>query len=219
MLWALSCARGLDIQIERLEPIDGPTMQYPIELHFKLLTFGQRITAVDASGNTLLFIKQKMLKLKEHVQVYSSPDQQSLLFEIKADRMIDFSANYGFTDAQGNDWGAVRRQGMRSLWSAHYEVMQDGQVDMTIDEESAAKKVAEALLGEIPLVGFVATYLINPSYIIKRPDGSPLLRLVKKPAVFEGYFVLEKLNEIPEDDEMRSLLALLMMVLLERRRG
>ena len=130
-------------------------MKYPIELNFKLLTFGQRITATDADGNVIMFIKQKMLKLKEQVEVYNDADQTQLLFTMKADRVIDFSANYHFADAQGNDWGAVRRKGMRSLWSAHYEIMQDGEIDMTMSEESAFKKVLEALLGEIPLIGIL----------------------------------------------------------------
>lgn len=194
-------------------------MQYPLQLSFKLLTFGQRIVATDASGHVIMFIKQKMFKLKESVEIYSDTSQSQLIFRIQADRVIDFSANYSFTDAQGNEWGSVRRQGMRSLWAAHYQVIQDGQVDMEIREESPMKKVLESLLGEVPLLGFLAVYLLNPSYIVGRPDGTPLLKLTKKPAVFEGKFTLEKLHEMPEDDELRSLMALIMIVLLERRRG
>jgi len=195
------------------------SVQYPIELRFKLLTLGQRITATDASGNLLMFIKQKMFKLREKVEIYHDQQQSRLIFRIEADRMIDWSANYHFTDAEGNDWGAVRRKGMKSLWSAHYDVIQDGQVDMTIEEESPLKKVLESLLGEIPLLGLIAVYLLNPSYIVRRPDGTQLLRLIKRPAILEGKFELHKLQEMPEDDELRSLMAILMLVLLERRRG
>ncbi len=194
-------------------------LQYPIELRFKLMTLGQRITAADASGQTLMFIKQKMFKFREKVEIYQNDSLAKLIFQIEADRVIDFSANYHFTDAAGNDWGAVRRKGMRSLWSAHYEVMQDGQVDMTVEEESPMKKILESLLSEIPLLGIFAAYFINPSYIVRRPNGEPLLRLIKQPAFFEGKFTLEKLTEIPEDDELRSLMALIMLVLLERKRG
>lgn len=194
-------------------------MQYPFQLTFKLLTFGQRITATDASGQLLMFIKQKMFKLREKVEIYSDESQTQLLFRIEADRVIDFSANYSFTDMNGNNFGSVRRKGMRSLWSAHYEIIQNGQVDMTIDEESPFKKLLEGILGEIPIIGILAVYLLNPSYIVRRPDGTELLRLIKEPAVFEGRFTLNKLAEMPEDDELRSLMALLMVVLLEKRRG
>ena len=194
-------------------------LRYPLDLRFKLLTFGQRISATDAEGNVLMFIKQKMFKLKEKVEIFSDSSLNSLIFRIEADRMIDWSANYHFTDAEGNDWGAVRRKGMKSLWSAHYDVIQDGEIDMTIQEESPMKKILESILGEIPLLGIAAIYLLNPTYIVSRPDGTPLLKLIKRPAFWEGKFTLEKLNEMPEDDELRSLIALLMVVLLERRRG
>lgn len=36
-------------------------MQYPMDLRFKLLTFGQRITATDASGNMLMFVKHEVV--------------------------------------------------------------------------------------------------------------------------------------------------------------
>lgn len=194
-------------------------MQYPIHLSFKLFSFSQQVTAHDAAGVQLLHIKQKMFKFKEQVDVFRDSSQTQLLFRIAADRIIDFSANYNFTDSSGNSWGGVRRQGMRSLWAAHYEVMQDGLVDMRIEEESPMKKVVESLLGEIPVVGLIAVYLLNPSYIVTDPNGTPLLRLIKKPAIFEGKFVLEKLNDFSEDDELRSLLSLVMVVLLERKRG
>jgi uncharacterized protein YxjI len=194
-------------------------LQYPLDLRFKLLTFGQRITVVDADAQMLMFIKQRMFKLKEKVEIYSDQSQTDLIFRIEADRVIDWSANYHFTDAAGNDWGAVRRQGMKSLWSAHYDVIQDGQVDMSIREESPLKKVLESLLGEIPILGIGVIYWLNPSYIVSRPDGTPVLKLIKQPAFWEGKFRLEKLADMPEDDELRSLLALLMLVLLERRRG
>ena len=194
-------------------------MQYPIDLRFKLLTLGQRISATDASGKTLMFVKQKMFKLKEKVEVYSDSTQSRLLFRIEADRVLDFSANYSFTDASGNSWGSVRRKGMKSLWSAHYELIHDDQVEMTIQEESPMQKLLEGLLGGIPIIGWIAIYLINPSYIIRRPDGEALLRLTKKPAILEGKFELEKLNDLPEDDELRALLAVIMVGLLERARG
>ena len=68
------------------------------------------------------------------------------------------------------------------------------------------------------MVGFLALYLLNPSYLITMADGTPAMRVVKKPSVFERYFVIEKVNEVDQDDELRALLALIMMVLLEKSR-
>ena len=92
-------------------------------------------------------------------------------------------------------------------------------LDMHINEEEPWKKLLEGLLGEIPIVGFLFIYLLNPSYLISMADGTPALRATKKPSIFERYFVIEKLADIDEDDELRALLSLLMMVLLEKNRG
>jgi len=194
-------------------------MQYPLELRFKLLALSQQIAVRDAAGKSILYVKQKMFRLKEKVEVFSDSDMKQKLFEINADRMLDFSANYRFTAADGTHWGTVRREGMRSLWAAHYDIYEQGQIDMTIREEEPWKRFVEAVVGEIPLVGFIAIYLLNPSYLVKMADGTPALRAIKKPSIFERYFVIEKLAEIDEDDELRALLSLITMVLLEKRRG
>ena len=194
-------------------------MKYPLDMRFKMLTLAQQIFVRDADGKSILFIKQKMFRLKEKIDVLSDPDSGNKIFEINADRIIDFSANYSFTAADGTPWGAVRRKGMRSLWSAHYEVIEDGRVDMEIVEENPWKKVIESILGEIPILGFVFLYLLNPSYVIKMADGRIAFRATKRPSVFERYFTIDKLIEVDADDELRALLSLIMMVLLEKNRG
>jgi hypothetical protein len=173
----------------------------------------------DASGKSILYVKQKMFRLKEKVEVFSDAQMKQKLFEINADRMLDFSANYRFTATDGTDWGTVRREGMRSLWAAHYDVYEEGRIDMTIREEEPWKRFVEAILGEIIIIGFIVIYFLNPSYLVRASDGTPVLRAIKKPSIFERYFVIEKLAEIDEDDELRALLALIMMVMLEKDRG
>jgi hypothetical protein len=194
-------------------------MKYPLDLRFTIFSLSQQITVRDADGQSILFVKQKMFRFKEKIEVFSDDSMQKKLFEINADRIIDFSANYHFAAADGSDWGAVRRRGMRSLWSAHYEIIENNVVDMNLQEENPWKKVLESLLGEIPFVGFLAIYLLNPTYLISMADGTPALRALKKPSIFERYFVIEKLAELDEDDELRALLSMIMMVLLEKSRG
>jgi uncharacterized protein YxjI len=194
-------------------------MKYPLDVRFSMFSLAQKITIKDADGASILFVKQKMFRFKEKVEVFSDATMSTKLFEINADRMLDFSANYKFTAADGSDWGSVRRHGVRSMWSAHYEIIEDNRVDMYLREEAPWKKFVESILGEIPVVGFVAVYLINPSYLVTMADGSPGLRAVKKPSIFERFFVIEKLAELDQDDELRSLLSIVMMVLLEKNRG
>ena len=195
-------------------------MNYPLSLSFKLLALASQIYIRDANGNLLGYVKQKLLKLKEDINVYADEAQTQHLFNIKADRVLDFSARYNFTDNQGRFLGAIKRQGMRSLWKARYDVFDaTNNQAMQIQEENGWVKVVDSLVGEIPLVGMFSGYFFNPSYLVVRSDGAPVARIKKQPAFFEGKFAIETLAAQTTEEETRTLLSLLTMVLLERSRG
>lgn len=195
-------------------------MQYPLNATFKLMAMSPQIVVTDSAGENVCFVQQKLFKLKEAVQVFQDQSRQVKLCDIKADRVIDWSACYHFYDIQGETFGAVRRKGMKSLWKAHYEVVDEhDQLLSVIEEENPMAKVGDALLGEVPLLGFVSGYLFHPSYLLKSTDGQPQLRVSKLPAFWEGKYRIDKLDELDPVDELRALMSFLMMSLLERQRG
>lgn len=195
-------------------------MEYPVEMRFKIWAIAPQIWVKDAVGQQICYVQQKILKLKEAVTVFSDDTKSSRLCEIKADRIIDFSASYHFYEGDGDCFGGVRRKGMRSLWSAHYEVIDEAnQVVATIKEENPMAKVLDSLLSEVPLVGLLTGYFFNPRYVLADTAGSPIMRLTKQRAFLEGRFVMQKLQAIDPVHELRCIMSFLMMTLLERRRG
>ena len=164
-------------------------MNYPLELSFKLLAIASQIYIRDANGQLLGYVKQKLFKLKEDINIFADESQTQHLYNIKADRVLDFSAKYNFTDAAGNNLGSIKRQGMRSIWRANYDIFDaaSNQV-MKINEENGWVKVIDSLVGELPLVGMFTGYFFNPAYLVSRIDGTPVARLQKQPAFFEGKF-------------------------------
>jgi len=194
-------------------------MNYPLQLSFEILSLARKISVIDAAGNVTFFVKQKMFKLKESVTVFADVDQKLPLYELKADRVIDFSASYHFTDARGTHIGTVRRKGMKSLWRARYEIVNGSSPALTIQETNPWAKVGDALFAEIPIVGMFSGYLFHPEYLVAREDGTAVIRLKKEPAFFQGKFKIEKLADLSKEEETRILLSLIMMVLLERQRG
>ncbi|MBK7708834.1 MAG: hypothetical protein IPN69_12110 [Acidobacteria bacterium] len=195
-------------------------MNYPISLSFKILAIANQIYVRDASGTLIGYVKQKLFKLKEDINIFADEGQTQHLFNIKADRVIDWSANYGFTDSRGNRLGSIKRKGMRSIWKASYEIFDaSGNQVMKINEENGWIKVGDALFGQIPLVGILSGYLFNPTYLVSRMDGAPVARLKKTPAFLEGKFELEPVGQMSPEEETRVLLSVLMMTLLERIRG
>jgi uncharacterized protein YxjI len=194
-------------------------MNFPLDLSFKKVALNPQVKVSDASGQVVLYTKQKAFKLKEAVTVFADVEQTRPLYTINADRVLDFNAKYNISDAAGRPLGAVARKGRKSLWRAQYEVSDGGGQPMTIREENGWVKVADALIGEVPLLGIFSGYLFNPSYVLTDAAGAPLMRLAKQPAFLEGKFRVEKLADMSEADETRAVLSFLMMVLLERRRG
>jgi hypothetical protein len=194
-------------------------MNYPLEINFKLLAIAEQLSARDAQGNLIFYVKRKAFKLKESITVFADAEQTRPLYQIDADRVIDFSARYNFTDNAGHTLGSIRRRGMRSLWKSHYEIEGQDGVVLSLNEESAWIKVFDTLLGQLPVVGALTGYLFHPAYLVTRADGTLLLRMEKQPAFFEGKFSVEQRAELAPAEETRALLGMLTMVLLERSRG
>lgn len=194
-------------------------MNYPLQLSFKILAFASQVSVSDAQGNLIFYVKQKMFKLKEAVNIFADEQQTQQVYQINADKVIDFSARYYFTDRNGQQVGSVKRQGMKSIWKARYDIFAGETTVMQISEENPWTKVFDALFNELPIVGMFTGYVFNPTYLVSHTNGAPLMRLTKQPSFFGGKFGIEKLAEIPPEEETRAVLSLLMMVLLERRRG
>ena len=195
-------------------------MQYPLQLSFKIVALAPQIFVTDAQGQEVCYVRQKLLKLKESVSVFADSTRERQLCQIDADRVIDFSAAYHFTDMSGERFGAIRRHGMKSIFKAHYDILDEqGAQQFTVSEDNALVKVLDATFGEIPVLGMFTGYFFHPSYTVKASDGTEVVKARKEPAFFEGRFSIEKLIDLDEVTELRILMSLLMMVLLERSRG
>ena len=198
-------------------------LQYPLNLTFKIWTWSpNKVSVTDNQGKLLFLVRQKAFRLKEAITVYGDEQETTSLYHMKADRIIDFSARYNFTDNTGGVIGAVKRQGMRSLWSARYNIFDGGtdeQAVFTIQEDDPWIKVGDALLSELPFIGLFSGYFFNPTYSVKRPDGSVVMRLAKTPGFLSRLFTIKKVDQLSDRQENQAILSLLMMILLERRRG
>ncbi|TLD68909.1 hypothetical protein FEM03_19800 [Phragmitibacter flavus] len=194
-------------------------MNFPLQLRFKILALAPQLFVEDAQGGTICYVKQKLFRLREKVEVFSDSTRSKLLCTIQADRIIDFNACYVFHAPDGTLMGKVRRKGMRSLWSAHYEVL-DGQGDVafSIREDNPLVKVADGIFGEIPIIGLFSGYLFNPRYSILRGEEK-VMSMIKHRGFLESRFEIVQNAPVEESDQMSVILSLLMFVLLERSRG
>ncbi|MBL7765305.1 MAG: hypothetical protein JNJ58_04385 [Chitinophagaceae bacterium] len=195
-------------------------LQFPLQFKFKIATLSNDFVATDAGGTTLAYVRQKLLKFIDEINVYSNETRTEELYRINASKWIDFNTTYRFTNAQGQYIGCVARRGWASLWKAKYEVFDENdQADFVIQEENGWVKVLDGLMSEIPVVNIFTGYLFNPSYLVTRTDGTPIARLKKEASFFGRNFSVTALNMFQSGEETRIVLSLMMMILLERRRG
>ena len=196
-------------------------LRYPLTFTFKITSLANDFTATDAVGNTVAFAREKILKLKDHVQIYSDDSRSNLLYEIRANQWIDWSASYRFTDALGNQLGRIGRRGWRSLWKATYDIYDEkDQPEFQIKENNAWIKVLDGMVNEIPIINLFTGYFLNPSYKVFRTDTNDEVAIIKKqPSFFGRKFLVDKTGMADAAEDKRIMLGLMMMVLLERRRG
>ncbi len=87
-----------------------------------------------------------------------------------------------------------------------------------IREKDPWTKVLDGLLSIIPILGDLGGYFLNPSYMVSRGEDA-VLEVRKRPAFFEGRFIIEQIGTVDPRSESLFLASVLMMVLLERGRG
>jgi uncharacterized protein YxjI len=194
--------------------------QFPLTFKFKVGTLSNDFSITDANNTTVSYVRQKMFKLKEDILCYSDESKANLIYRIKANKWIDYSATYTFSDANDLELGRVARKGRASLWKATYEIFNLNQEhEFTIKEVNPWAKLIDALLSEIPIVGIFTGYMFNPKYLITDKNGQPIMRLSKNKSFLGKTFTVDKIADVSEKEQERIILSLMMMILLERRRG
>ena len=196
-------------------------LNYPLDFKFKITTLASDFNITDRNGNYVAYVRQKMFRLKEDVIVFSDESRTKELFNIKANQWIDFNASYMMTDLlTGKKFGSLARKAVRSIWKARYDIIDEKDKPIyQINEDNGWIKVFDSFLGEIPILGMLTGYFLNPSYTVKDNAGKEYFRLKKMPSLVGRRFQLERLIDIDDEDESLVVLSFLMMVLLERARG
>ena len=104
----------------------------------KLLGEEFHIYSDDSMQQLIGYSKQKALKLKEDIRVFTDEDKNTELICIKARSIIDFGAGYDITDSQtGEAVCSFKREGLKSLFKDSWKVMDSsGNQIGTISEDS-----------------------------------------------------------------------------------
>jgi len=194
------------------ESQNGTTEAYTIRRKvFKIA--GASFTVTDDSGAMVGFCKQKAFKLREDIRVFTDESQSDLLLAMKTDTIIDFSASYDITLADGSKIASLRRKGMKSLFRDSWQVFDaEGNEIAKIEEDSV-------MLGLLRRGHEILASLIPQTFNVVTTDG----RLVSSFRTHMNPFVYKLSVRIHEQDANLDELVLLgaacLLAAIEGRQG
>ncbi|MEI6520016.1 MAG: hypothetical protein WCO98_08280 [bacterium] len=194
-------------------------LTYPLSIKFKVWALTNQFSITGADGSMVAYIKQKAFKLKDDVQVFSDEKMNHQIFSIKADRVIDFSARFTIKNDSDQEMGSIKRDGMKSLWRIHYNVTSENNTNYTIQEHNPWIRFLDSVLAELPLIGILSAYVLQPVYDVKTADGTVVMNMKKMPSLLGRYFTINRPVDIDDREEELIMLSLMMVVLLERAKG
>lgn len=194
-----------------------PSLPLDLDISMKLIALAPQFYLYDKDGNQVGFIKQKLFKLKEAIQVFDDDSKSVVTHTIGADRILDISAGYTITSNAYGVLGRAKRLGMRSLWRTEFEVYDEhDDFVYTIRLANPVAQFVEGLISLIPIVGdilnLISGYFLNPTYHVLDTDDNVVAMMKKRPALFEGKYEID--SEVELDAKTQELLALSLLTVI-----
>jgi uncharacterized protein YxjI len=106
----------------------------------------------DPQGMLVLYVEQKMFRLKEDIRVYTDEAKSTAILLIQARNIIDWAAAYDVSDpATGEKVGVLRRKGWNSMVRDEWEVLDanDQPLGLLLEDSVGYAMLRRFLLGSL----------------------------------------------------------------------
>ena len=177
----------------------------------KLLGEEFHIYSDDSMQQLIGYSKQKALKLKEDIRVYSDEQKSTELICIKARSIIDFGAGYDITDSQsGETICTFKREGLKSLFKDSWKVMDSsGNQIGTLGEDSGILALVRRF---VPF----ASLLIPQEFVLSTGTGSIVFTQKMNPLIHKMFVTNIQSSGL---DPRIVLAATMLLIAIEGRQG
>lgn len=177
----------------------------------KVVTIGQKYWIEDQNQQLLGFCKQKILKLKEDIRVYTDESLTQELFCIKQQQILDAIGNFAVMDSATNTLlGSIKREWLSSVFTKDtWEIYSaTNQLIGKIEETSMGRALARKYVSVGALIPEKMTLTLNDMPVAEINQSFKII----------GDIWEMKCIQVPPDFDRRVLLsAMLLMGLIERR--
>ena len=177
----------------------------------KLLGEEFHIYSDDSMQQLIGYSKQKALKLKEDIRVYTDEQKNTELICIKARSIIDFGAGYDITDSQsGESICGFKREGLKSLFKDSWKVMDSsGNQIGTLGEDSGILALVRRF---VPF----ASLLIPQEFVLSTATGSIVFTQKMNPFIHKMFVTNIQSSGL---DPRIVLAATMLLIAIEGRQG
>ena len=177
----------------------------------KLLGEEFHIYSDDSMQQLIGYSKQKALKVKEDIRVYSDEQKSTELICIKARSIIDFGAGYDITDSQtGEAICGFKREGLKSLFKDSWKVMDSsGNQIGTLGEDSGILALVRRF---VPF----ASLLIPQEFVLSTGTGSIVFTQKMNPLIHKMFVTNIQSSGL---DPRIVLAATMLLIAIEGRQG
>ena len=193
------------------QQMQGPWYQNNYKIRKKVLTIGNKYWIEDASGNLVGFCKQKILKLKEDIRIYSDESMANQIFKIQQEQIFDAWGTFVITDSQrASVLGYIKRGFLSDFGRDAWEIQDINRQPIgRIFEQSLGRALARKYLPGGALVPEQMTVELNGREIAKINQDFKII----------GDIWNMNILDVPPDFDRRVLLScLLLMGNIERDR-
>ena len=177
----------------------------------KLLGEEFHIYSDDSMQQLIGYSKQKALKLKEDIRVYSDEQKSTELICIKARSIIDFGAGYDISDSQtGEAICSFKREGLKSLFKDSWKVMDSsGNQIGTLGEDTGILRLVRRF---VPF----ASLLIPQEFVLSTGTGSIVFTQKMNPLIHKMFVTNIQSSGL---DPRIVLAATMLLIAIEGRQG
>ena len=192
-------------------PTSGIWYQDYYKIRKKVVTIGQKYWIEDSNENLLGFCKQKILKLKEDIRIYTDENLSQELFCIKQQQILDAFGNFAVLDStSGTLLGSIKREWLSSAFAKDtWEIYNPtNQLIGKIEEKSMGQALARKYMPGGGLVPEKMTLELNGVSVAEINQSFKII----------GDIWEMNCHSVPPDFDRRVLLgAMLLIGLIERR--
>ena len=186
-------------------------LQNQYRIRKKVMALTNQYWIEDPQGRMLGYSKQKMLKIKEDIRIYTDESRQTELFRIQQQQILDMWGNFAVVDSSTNRaLGYVRRKAMSSAFVKDMWEVQDPNKHLIASmSESTGRGLARKYL---PGGGLI------PEKITLELQGRPVAEINQQFKIIGDIWDINCMNLPPMFDRRVMLSCALLMGMIERAR-